>query len=100
MTDEYRLLATWADGRRFAARVRRFPWWLKWWPSRNVTFGSVILEGGPVGMNPPTMRHELTHVRQYAERGWGWVWLHPIARENEAHAAERSVWPTFVMVMG
>lgn len=89
---------TWTDGLTLEVRVRRFPWWLKWWPSRNVTFGATVFEGGPIGMNDPTSRHEFTHVRQYHDRGWWWVWTHPIAREFEAHQAESSAWPTFTEV--
>lgn len=90
-----RLRATWADGVILTARVRRN--WL--WPfSRNVTFGATIFEGGPVGMNAPTTRHELQHVRQYHDRGWWWVWTHPRQREAEAHAMEAGPWPVVEIV--
>lgn len=84
------IVATWPDGVMIPFRVRRFPWWLTWWPSRNVTFGHTIFEGGPVGINEPTLRHELTHVRQYAEYGWLWVWTHP--RQREADARIHAPW--------
>jgi len=86
------LTATFADGKAFHVRVkrRRFPW-----PSTNVTFGDTVYEGGSAGINDPTLRHEATHVRQYAERGWLWVWTHPRTREAEAHAAEQAAYPQF-----
>lgn len=87
------MIATWEDGLRLEFQVKRFPWWLTWWPSRNVTFGRTIYEGGPVGINDATLRHELQHVRQYHERGWWWVWTHPRQREAEAHAAEQAAYP-------
>lgn len=87
------MIALWPDGFQAEFTIKRFPWWLKWWPSRNVTFGRTIYEGGPVGINDATLAHELRHVRQYAERGWWWVWTHPRQREQEAHAAEKPPYP-------
>ena len=87
------MMVRWADGFAVEVTVRRFPWWLVWWPSRNVTFGRTIFEGGPVGMNAPTMRHESQHVRQYIELGWWWVWTHPTAREFDATAVQGADWP-------
>lgn len=44
--------------------------------------------GGSEGWKGPTLRHEATHIRQYHERGWWWVWTNPTQREAEARAAQ------------
>lgn len=76
-------------------RVRRN--WL--WPfSRNVTFGRTIFEGGPLGMNDPTTRHELWHVRQYELNGWWWVWRNRAVSEADARLFERADYPKFRLV--
>lgn len=89
----HRLVVTWGSGLPEDAgpvTVRRN----RCWPfSTNVTVGRTIFEGGPAGINDPTLRHELTHVKQYAERGWWWVLTHPRAREQEARVAETAAWP-------
>lgn len=72
------------DPRPVEVKHRWFPWL-----ATNVTFsGQRIYEGAEPGMNPPTMRHELTHIKQYRTRGRLWVWFHPGQREAEARAAE------------
>jgi len=85
-----RVVATFADGRTAVVSLKRkrFPW-----PSRNVCFGRTIYEGGPLGMNDATMRHELYHVYQYITRGWWWVFTHPRQREAEARAVHQSDYP-------
>lgn len=92
LTKPYRQLVVWwgpdDGGTRAQIKRRGFPWL-----ARNVTFGRTIYEGGPAGINDPTLRHELVHVRQYVTRGWWWVWTHPGEREAEAHAAETADFP-------
>lgn len=88
-----RYRVTWADGLTLEVTVRRFPWWLVWWPSRNVTFGQTVFEGGPVGLNDPTARHEFTHARDWKEKGTWWMLMHPGERERRAKAAEAGPWP-------
>ena len=90
----YRVI--WVEsGRHVLVRVRRrwFPW-----PSRNVTFGHTIYEGGPGGMNQSTFQRELAHVWQYESRGWWWVLTHPRAREREAGQWEEGVRAIWVRV--
>jgi len=94
--------AIWSDGFTLDVRITRFPWWLKWWPSRNMAPSAHrILEGGPVGMNDVTMRHELEHCRDYVIKGTLWMWnpLYAAERERRAHAAESSSWPTWEVVV-
>lgn len=88
-------VATFApEGPQYPAILTSKPWWLQWWPAKNVVFGQHIFDGGgDQQMNFPTFRHELTHVKQYKDRGWLWVWTHPTEREAEAHAAENAEWP-------
>lgn len=83
--------ARWADGVTLPFRVRHrwFPW-----GTDNVVLGSTIYAASPT-LNSPTLRHELTHVRQYHERGWWWVWTNPTPRETEARAAQTAAWPTW-----
>jgi hypothetical protein len=76
------------DTKPVKVKHRWFPW-----PTDNVTFGSVIWEGGEEGMNAPTLRHELWHVRQYRTRGWWWVWTHRAEAEAEAHGMEWAAYP-------
>jgi len=85
-----RLEAWWEDGLKVTVHVKakRFLW-----PSRNVTFWRVIFDGGPEGLNDPTLRHELQHVRQYEGRGWWWVWTHRSESEAEARSVERAEYP-------
>jgi hypothetical protein len=83
--------ATWEDGVVLPFRVFRrwFPW-----PTDNVTLGAWIF-CRHAAINPPTLRHELTHVRQYHDRGWWWVLTHPAERERLARLAEFSTFPTW-----
>ena len=90
------MIVQWKDGFELDITVRRFPWWLKWWPSRNMAPNAhTVFEGGPVGMNDPTMRHEFQHCRDYKEKGTLWMWApwHASVRENRARAVEQSDWP-------
>src|SRR5689334_16985183 len=89
--------ATWTWGPvsyHGSLRPRRFPWF-----TNNITLGSRVYmahyEAAMLhpGTYAPTFRHEGTHVRQFAEKGWLWVILHPFAREVEARAAEQAAEP-------
>lgn len=87
-----RIELSWEDGFACIATVKRKRFL---WPSRNVTFGAWIFDGGPEGMNDPTLRHEAQHVRQYREKGWTWVWFNRKASEADARSVERSEFPTW-----
>ena len=82
-------------GSSVRVRVRRrwFPW-----PSRNVTFGRTVYEGGPPGMNGLTFLHELAHVWQYEHYGWWWVLTHPRGRERLARGWEDALSPAATWV--
>lgn len=103
-----RVRATWTDGVAIVGRFRRrwFPW-----PTDSVVFGRtcftslrlnpVYLDSEtviPDGLDRKEARHEMVHVRQYAERGWWWTWFHPRRREAEGRAAEWSTEPRLEVV--
>jgi hypothetical protein len=100
--------ATWADGHRERVTVRTAKL-LPWLAGHTyVVFGRTIRTRNPNAVwrpmeHGPTLRHELTHVRQYARYGWlGFLWQYygPGGRtrqemEREAKAHEPGPWPTY-----
>lgn len=97
LTKPLKYLNVWFDPLGEPVRVTVKPLCFPW-PTTNVTFGRTVFDGGQVGMNDPTLRHELRHVWQYQTKGWWWVWTHRKASETDAKAHQFTEYPNWVEI--